>query len=126
MYRCSQTITEVRVRKLVVLICLMLFLIACRPDPLEQAEKQVNIGMPREEAVKILSGQAWYYQPCVNEYGITDLFFYGDHRYDEAYIVIMDSARKNGAYEVVGLGSFEPYIWHKVYADCIQRDRFED
>jgi hypothetical protein len=93
---------------------------------LEQAQEKVSIGMSREEAVKILEAQAWYHQPCENRNSMDDLFFFGDHRYDRAEIVIMHSVKKDDKYEVVQLGSFEPYAWHTAYADCIQRDKFED
>ena len=113
-------------KKQVLLMCLLFILVACHPDPLEQAEKQVSVGMAREEAIEILSCEAWYHQPCEHRSSIDDLFFYGDHRYDKADIVIMTSVKKDDAYEVVNLSSFEPYAWHTAYADCIQRDRFED
>ncbi|MBK9093658.1 MAG: hypothetical protein IPM84_12980 [Anaerolineae bacterium] len=76
--------------------------------------------------------KAWYHQPCPNLVGgkletITDLFFFGRHKYDQADIVIVKSRPVNGVFVVDDdLGSFEPYVWHAVYKDCLQREQFED
>jgi hypothetical protein len=105
---------------------LMFLLVACRPSPLEQAQEQIDIGMPREKAVRILKRKAWYHQPCENRSGVADLFFYGDHRYDRAEIVIMHCVNRGDICEVASLGSFEDYAWQTAYADCIQRDKFDD
>jgi hypothetical protein len=107
------------------LTLLVLLVAACRPSPLEEARKQVPVGTPREDAIKILSEKAWYHQECPNRVTIDDLFFYGSHRYDQAEVVIVRSEPVNGVFVVYDLGSFEPYAWHAAYQDCLQRDRFE-
>jgi hypothetical protein len=98
---------------------------ACQTSPLERARQQIPIGMPREEAVRILSSRAWYYQACKREGGMDDLFFFGSRRYDEADIVIVVSSIQDGTYRVLQVGSFEPYAWQAAYRDCIDRDRFQ-
>jgi len=113
-------------KKLVTLVCIVFLVSACRADPLEQAREQVSVGMSREEAIEILNDQAWYHQPCENQSSLDDLFFYGDHRYDKAEIVIVTSTMEEGVYRVAKISSFEPYAWHTAYKDCIQRDKFED
>lgn len=105
----------------------MVILTACQPHPVELAREQISIGTPREDAINILNGGAWYYQPCeVNEDIATDLFFFGSHSYEGAEIVILRSKKEATTYRVVDIGGFEPYIWQKLYKSCIQRDRFED
>lgn len=116
-------------KRLVAPICVVFLVAACRAHPLEWARQQVSIGTSREEAVRILGDQAWYHQPCGDQDNndvIEDLFFYGDHRYDKADIVIVTSVIEGGAYRVVRISSFESYAWHTAYKDCIQRDKFED
>lgn len=112
----------------IIIICLLLFFVACDP-PLslgQQAQKQIPIGMPRDQAIKLLIAEAWYYQPCDRQARIEDLFFYGSHTYDQADIVIVVSSLKNGQYKVSAVGGFdEPDAWHAVYSDCIQRDKFK-
>jgi hypothetical protein len=111
----------------------LLFLVAsCYTSPLDEARKQVPAGTLRDDAIRVLTEKAWYHQPCPNLVGgeletITDLFFFGSHKYDKADIVIVTSKPVNGIFVVDGdLGSFEPYLWQAVYQDCIQRERFED
>lgn len=115
-----------------VVILLVTLVAGCYSSPLEEARKQVPVGTLRDDAIRILSEKAWYHQPCPNLVGgkletITDLFFFGRHKYDQADIVIVKSKPVNGVF-VVGddLGSFEPYVWHAVYRDCLQREHFED
>lgn len=108
------------------LALLVLLATTCRASPLEEARKQVPIGTPREEAIRILSEKSWYHQPCPNRVTIDDLFFYGSHKYDEAEVVIVSSEPVDGVFVVYDLGSFETYAWHAAYKDCLQRDRFED
>ena len=58
---------------------------------------------------------------------IQDLFFYGSHGYDEADIVILGSVLDGDEYKVTRIGSFDDANpWHTIYANCIDRDRFED
>ena len=111
------------------LLCLLLVVSACQPrppSPLEKAREAVSIGDSREDAIEILGAEAWYHQPCQYRGSVDDLFFYGDQRYDKADIVIVFSVVENGEYRVVNIGSFETYLWHKQFADCIDRDRFKD
>ena len=113
-------------RKLLIVICLLFLMLACdsQPSTLEKARELVAIGESREEAIEILSKEAWYHQPCGDS---EDLFFYGDHHYDRAVIVIVESVLKDGEYKVGNIGSFdEPNPWHTLYGRCIDRTRFED
>ena len=94
--------------------------------PLARARGLVAVGDSREKAIELLAADAWYYQRCgVGENFATDLFFYGSHGYDSAEIVILDSATKDGVLSVRQIGSFEPYIWQSIYADCPDEERFE-
>jgi hypothetical protein len=94
-----------------------------RPSAVETARIQVPIGTPRNEAIETLGATAWYHQPCWDQ---TDLFFYGSRNYDRAEIVILGSKLVDGVYVVDSIDGFEPYAWQTAYADCIQRERFED
>jgi hypothetical protein len=114
------------VKRVMILSSLLVLIGACRPDPLDLARQQVHVGMSRDDAVSILAEQAWYYQPCPSRDTMDDLFFFEDHGYDKADIVIVRSTRQEGVFKVSQLGSFEPYAWQTAYADCIQRDRFQD
>ena len=113
-------------RKTVVLVCLSLLVTACQSHPLYKARDLVSVGDLRKDAIEILNEEAWYHQPCKNLSSIDDLFFYGSQRYDKADIVIVTSILVDGEYRVCDIGSFEPYLWHAVYGDCIDRDRFKD
>ena len=108
------------------LLCVVALLTACQPHPTERAAQQVPYGTPRDDAVEILSQEAWYHQPCRRGVSIKDLFFYGSHRYDKADIVIVDSSPRDEGYEVVRISTFESYAWHTAYRDCIDRGMFED
>jgi hypothetical protein len=113
-------------RKIAGLLCLLLLMSACQASPLDRARESVSIGDLREEAIEILNAEAWYHQPCKNRSSIDDLFFYGDQHYDRADIVIVNSILEDGRYRVSKISSFEPHAWHAAYADCIDRDRFQD
>jgi len=118
--------------RITVVMALVLLVAGCYTSPLEEARKQVPVGTLRDDAVRILSETAWYHQECPNFVGtdlstITDLFFFGSHNYDKADIVIVKSKPVDGVFVVHDdLGSFEPYVWHAVYGECVQRDKFED
>lgn len=113
-------------------ILLVTLVAGCYTSPLEEARKQVPVGTLRDDAIQVLTEKAWYHQSCPNLVGskletITDLFFLGSHKYDQADIVIAKSRPVNGVFVVDDdLGSFEPYVWHAVYKDCLQREQFED
>ena len=95
-------------------------------DPLERAKGLVAVGDSREKAIELLAADAWYHQPCrVREDFATDLFFYGNHSYDRARIVIVDSRMQDRELKVTQVSSFEPYMWQSVYASCIDEERFE-
>jgi len=94
-------------------------------SPLERAREQVPVGTTREEAIRILSQEAWYHQECPNRITIDDLFFYGSHEYDKAEIVIVGSEPVDDEFIVHRLGSFESYAWQGAYQDCLQLDRFD-
>lgn len=113
-------------RTIAILILLIVLVAACRSSPLEEARKQVPIGMLRDDAVRILSEKAWSHQPCPNRITIDDIFFYGSHKYDKAEVVIVGSEPKEGVFVVYDIGSFESYAWQAAYRNCIQRDKFED
>ena len=80
--------------------------------------------MEREQALVILSERAWHHQACPNLKSIDDLFFFGDHSYEEAEIIILNSIEKDGVYLVSGIGTLETNAWHAAYQDCLQKERF--
>ena len=113
-------------KKLIMLLILMLCLVSCENTPLQQARNLVNIGDLRDDAITNLGVDAWYHQPCKNRYSIDDLFFYGSHKYDKAYIVIVTSVLDSEEYRVSQISSFEPYAWQSAYRDCIDLNKFTD
>lgn len=115
-----------KANQLIVLVGLLFLLVACKATPLEKAREQVEIGDLRTDAVTALTAEAWYHQSCYRLDSIVDLFFYNSHKYDKADIVIVTSLLKNKEYRVSDISSFEPYLWHSVYSDCIDRSRFEN
>lgn len=121
-----------RITMALALGALLLLVAGCYASPLEEARKQVTTGTLRDDAIQILNEKAWYHQVCHHRIGtefetIEDLFFFGSHKYDRADIIIVTSAPVNSVFVVNReIGSFDPYLWHSVYGDCIQRDRFEN
>jgi len=115
-------------KRIVIWACLLICLVTtCSVHPVEQAKRQISIGMSREEAIRILSTQAWYHQECRNLSSIDDLFFFGSHDYERADVVIVTSVLEGQSYRVYEVGTFlETNVWHTAYQDCIQRDKFED
>lgn len=113
---------------LVLVIVVVCALGACRQTRLEWARERVKVGESRDVAVAALSRESWYYQQCPYDpdRGVTDLFFYGSHRYDDAIIVIMTSTCQRGLCVVNALGSFENYAWQGAYRNCYDRGRFTD
>ena len=108
------------------LLVAVLLLVACQPHPFQRAREQVPIGASRDEAIAILSREAWYHQPCPNRITIDDLFFYTSRRFDKAQVVIVQSEPIEGLYRVYDMGTFdEPNAWRAAYRDCLQMDRFE-
>jgi len=103
---------------------LLLITLACGAPTWVREMEKVEIGMSREQIIGILSETSWYHQPCPGDNIIDDLFFYGEHTYDEANIVIVTSDTKTGS--VTQVGTFESYAWHTAYAKCIERDKFDD
>ncbi len=107
-------------------LALLLPMSGCRVHPLGRARQQVPIGMPREEAIRILGSQAWYHQPCGRHTIKSDLFFFGSHQYDRADVVIVTSYPGESEYVVVRVDTFyEANAWHTAFADCLQRDQFD-
>ena len=113
-------------KKTIVLFCLLFLVTACQASPLDKARELVSVGDLRKDAVEILKEEAFYHQPCQYQSLIKDLFFYGDQHYDKADIVIVTSDLADGEHRVIGIGSFETYLWQNIYEDCIDRDRFKD
>lgn len=111
-------------RALFTLLLLMSLITACTRDTLAWAREQVNPGMERKEAIEILSKQSWYHQTCPNLKSIDDLFFFGDHSYEEAEIIILNSIEKDSVYRVSDIGTLETNAWHAAYQDCLQKERF--
>ena len=94
--------------------------------PVTRARELVAVGDSREKAIELLAADAWYYQPCgVGENSATDLFFYGNHSYDRARIVIVNSRSEDGELKVTQVSSDEPYMWQTYCSDCIDEERFE-
>ena len=110
-------------------LCVVVLVCACQSQPttLERARQQVPVGTIRENAIAILSQEAWYHEPCsVDDVYSTDLFFFGSKKYDEAEIVIVDSRAVEGVLQVYQVSTFESYAWQGGYRDCIDRSKFED
>ena len=106
---------------------LLLFFVSCHRHPVFDARDRIPIGTLRAEAFAILAPQSWYFETCYeSEERVEDIFFFGSHKYDDAEIVIVASALEDGWFRVKSIGSFENYIWHTTYSDCIDRERFED
>jgi hypothetical protein len=99
---------------------------ACYVSRVDWAKQRVAVGGAREPAVSALATEAWYHAECPYENGVEDLFFYGDHRFDEAEIVAVESRCVDEVCRITRIGGFEPYLWHSVYADCYDRSRFGD
>lgn len=112
--------------KLVVVLGFSFMLVGCKVAPLEEARDLVDAGDLRDDVVVALGEKAWYHQPCQYPSSIVDLFFYNSHEYDKADIVIVTSLLEDEEYRVSNIGSFEPYVWHSTYRDCIDRTEFED
>lgn len=117
------------------LICLLAtILVACERHvtPIEQYEDAIQPGMKRAEVIELLQQAAWYHQECPRgtpsstQYFVSDLFFFGSHEYDQAEILIIRSVVKHDELIIDVVGTLESYAWHTAYADCIQRDRFEE
>lgn len=112
----------------------LLLLTACesRVMPYEKYKEIILPGQEREEAIKGLQEAAWYHQACprgtptAKDFFVADLFFFGSHKYDKAEILIVVSYPKENKLIVDHLGTFEPNAWQTGYADCIQRDQFEE
>ncbi len=97
--------------------------------PLERAYQfgeQIPEGMPRDEAVTILSEDAWYHVACEDRPGNDELFFYDNREWDRAEIVILRTKIEGGEIKVEGIYNFEPNAWHTAYGDCIDRSLFTD
>jgi hypothetical protein len=113
---------------IVLLCCITCQLLGCKPytDPLIEARALVPIGTPRDETIKILSARSWYYQDCTRGGGGSDLFFFGSHKYEKAFIVIVNyNGSHRSGFTVGAIGSLENYAWHAPYADCIDQSRFD-
>ncbi len=119
----NERFSTLRQRASLVCLCLLL-LVGCNTSLLEKAKRMIPIGASRDEAIRALSGEAWYHQSCTAKDTIDDLFFYGSHGYDEADIVIVVSTTQDGSYRVVQIGSFEPNSWHAAYRDCVDQEKF--
>jgi len=95
------------------------------PDPFSFAQRHIDPGMPRTDAIAVLGQHSWYHQPCVENARLVDLFFFGDRRYDRAFVVILSSESKSGSYRVTDVSTQDNYLWQFEYKDCIQEERFE-
>jgi len=121
-------------KSLMMLLLLLLITTACEPRvmPYEEYKDVILPGMDREEAIKVLQETAWYHQECPytnpesGNFFIHDLFFFGSHHYDEAELLIVVSYQREHKLSIDHIGTFEPYAWHTAYADCIERERFEN
>ena len=110
----------------VLLILLVTTACASRVMPYETYKDVILPGMEREKAIEVLQKSAWYYQECPRGDYVEDLFFFGSHHYDRAEILIVDSDLTVSPSTVRGIGTFDPYAWHTAYADCIEREQFEN
>lgn len=96
---------------------------------LDRVQEQIKPGMKREDAVALLSKQAWYHQPCPTNLtpewsAVSDLFFFENHDYDRAEIVIVTSYSAQYGLTVTDVVSFEPQIWQVAYENCLKREMF--
>jgi hypothetical protein len=117
--------TEIDLRKIVLCLVTIFVLIGCRTDPLDEPSRSVKKGMSRDEAIAVLESQAWYYQPCPNNGGMNDLFFFGSHEWDSASTLIVSSRLSGEEMRVFDVSSFdEANAWHAEFRSCLQRDKF--
>jgi len=130
--RNDSSLTLARVAAFIILLTVVALLAAGCEDALSarlhRAQRLIPPGTPREEAVAILGRDSWYHQECRYSAGsVTDLFFYGSRRWDEATILIVGSTFRDGQFRVTGIGTFaDAAPWQATFANCVQRDRFED
>ena len=99
------------------------------PTPLESVRWTASVGRPRDKVIASLSDEAWYYQTCESPYPniTTDLFFYDNHDYDQADIVVVHYLLSDeGIFEVSSASTCAPADWQALYGDCIDRSRFDD
>jgi hypothetical protein len=121
-------------RTVIGFLIVLLVTTACESQvlPYEKYKEVIRPGMEREAAIEVLQESAWYHQECprgaaeTDNFFVTDLFFFGNHQYDKAEIFIVVSYPTGKKLVVDHIGTLEPYAWHTGYADCIQRERFED
>jgi hypothetical protein len=126
-------IRYIRTKKLLILLelIIMLFMVtAClvkeSVTPLTEARTAVPVGTSREEAIRILSEKAWLYQDCTILEGITDLFFFGSHTHQRAYIVIVRYDGENKEQFIVkDISSLESGWWQGSYSYCIDESKFD-
>jgi hypothetical protein len=109
---------------LIILLLVIPFGTACATTTLEWARGQVKVGMSREQAVSTLGKRSWYYQACPNLNSVDDVFFFGEHSYEKAEVVILTSVKKDGVYFVADIGTLETNAWHAAYKDCVLSERF--
>jgi hypothetical protein len=83
--------------------------------------------MERDQALNIMSKDAWYSAQCSNsDTWRTDVYFYGSKDWDRAEIVILFSELADGRFRVEQVATFdEPNVWHTAYRDCVDRGVFE-
>jgi hypothetical protein len=111
----------------VLLTCIICLQLGCKSytNPLIESRTLIPVGTSRDEAIRVLSEKSWYYQDCTHGGSGSDLFFFGSHKYDEAFIVIVSYDRFDDNRSVSSLFGFEYYAWQTAYADCIDKNRFE-
>ena len=111
-------------KALIFLFLSALLIVGCSSNTLARARDQVKLGTSREQAISILSKRSWYHQACPNLNSIDDLFFFGEHSYDKAEVVILTSLETDGVYKVSDIGTLESNAWHAAYKDCVLKEKF--
>jgi hypothetical protein len=134
-FRLSDYSRGLMVRKgLVLAVCLYLVLVisiaSCFKSNVDliltPIRAKIPAGTPREKVISTLTIESWYHQECHYAGAIEDLFFFGGHKFDNAFIVIIDYLKSSdGTLIVSSIGSYENDTWPSVYASCIDESRFE-
>lgn len=79
------------------------------------------------EAASILAENAYHSAICpLSDTYEEHLYFYGSRVFDRAKLAIVGVSTSGDVPIVTNIGSFEPYIWQKMYQDCYDATVFEE
>lgn len=83
---------------------------------------RVQVGDVREEAMAVLSPDAWYHADCTDENGYGyDIFFYGAQD-TSATVIVMGSAPMDDRVIVGSIYQLVENYWVNLYRDCIPEE----